>query len=98
MKKIIEEKARMLTFDKFVQEAVLGKIASDIYNEAKKIAPMRHVGIRKSKLLSRPGPQAERAEDYPEAEVEKASEKAESEAEEAGGTAEQSAEEKSEQS
>jgi len=32
----------------------LGKIASDIYNEAKKIAPLRHVGIRKSKLLSKP--------------------------------------------
>jgi len=31
---------------------VLGKIASDIYNEAKKIAPLRHVGVRKSKLLN----------------------------------------------
>ncbi len=54
MKKIIEEKAKSLTFDQFVQEAVLGKIASDIYNEAKKIAPLRHVGVRKSKLLSKP--------------------------------------------
>lgn len=54
MKKIIEEKASSLTYEQFVQEAVLGKIASDIYNEAKKIAPLRHVGIRKSKLLSRP--------------------------------------------
>ncbi|MEM2273275.1 MAG: 30S ribosomal protein S3ae, partial [Candidatus Bathyarchaeia archaeon] len=32
MKKIIEEKAKTLTFEQFVQEAVLGKIASDIYN------------------------------------------------------------------
>ena len=54
MKKIVEEKARALTFDQFVQELVLGKIASDIYNEAKKIAPLRHVGIRKSKLTSQP--------------------------------------------
>ena len=54
MKKIIEEKARTLTFDQFVQELVLGKIASDIYNEAKKIAPLRHVGIRKSKLTLQP--------------------------------------------
>lgn len=54
MKRIVEEKAKVLNFDQFVQEAVLGKIASDIYNEAKKIAPLRHVGIRKSKLLSRP--------------------------------------------
>jgi small subunit ribosomal protein S3Ae len=54
MKKIIEEKAEILTFDQFVQEAVLGKIASDIYNEAKKIAPLRHVGIRKTKLTFQP--------------------------------------------
>ncbi|RJS80359.1 30S ribosomal protein S3ae [Candidatus Bathyarchaeota archaeon] len=54
MKEVIERKANELNFDQFVQEAVLGKIASDIYNEAKKIAPLRHVGIRKSKLLSKP--------------------------------------------
>ena len=54
MKEVIEEKAGTLTFDQFVQEVVLGKIASDIYSEAKKITPLRHVGIRKSKLLSRP--------------------------------------------
>jgi len=60
MKRIIEEKAASLTFNQFVQEAVLGKIASDIYNEAKKIVPLRHVGIRKSRLLSRPAVEAER--------------------------------------
>lgn len=54
MKKIIEAKAAELTFDQFVQEIVLGKIASDIYNEAKKIVPLRHVGVRKSKLIVRP--------------------------------------------
>ena len=54
MKKIVEEKAGALTFDQFVQELVLGKIASDIYNEAKKVAPLRHVGIRKSKLTLQP--------------------------------------------
>jgi len=55
MKRTVEEKSKALTFDQFVQEVVLGKIASDIYNEAKKVAPMRHVGIRKSKLVSQPG-------------------------------------------
>jgi len=55
MKRIVEEKARELTFDQYVQEVVLGKIASDIYNEAKKIAPLRHMGIRKSKLIAQPG-------------------------------------------
>jgi len=54
MKRIVEEKAKALTFDQLVQEVVLGKIASDIYNEAKKVAPMRHVGIRKSKLVAQP--------------------------------------------
>ncbi|MEM3575349.1 MAG: hypothetical protein QXQ76_06380 [Candidatus Bathyarchaeia archaeon] len=33
---------------------VLGKVASDIYNKAKKIIPLRHVGVRKSKLLAMP--------------------------------------------
>jgi small subunit ribosomal protein S3Ae len=54
MRRILHEKAEALFFDQFVQEAVLGKIASDIYNEAKKIIPLRHTGIRKSKLLSYP--------------------------------------------
>jgi small subunit ribosomal protein S3Ae len=54
MKKIVEGKAKELTFDQYVQEMVLGKIASDIYNEAKKVTPLRHVGIRKSKLVAQP--------------------------------------------
>jgi len=54
MRQIVAKKASELTFDQFVQEMVLGKIASDIYNEAKKISPLRHVGIRKSKLTEQP--------------------------------------------
>jgi len=62
MEKIIKEKASALTLDQFAQEMVLGKIASDIYNEAKKIAPLRHVGIRKSKLVTQlPQPQLQKA-------------------------------------
>jgi len=57
MKKIIKEKAANLTIDQFAQEMVLGKIASDIYNEAKKIAPLRHVGVRNSKLVMQLAPQ-----------------------------------------
>jgi small subunit ribosomal protein S3Ae len=59
---IVEEKAKNLNFDQFVQEAVLGKIASDIYNEAKKIIPIRHIGMRKSKLLAYPGEKLEKKE------------------------------------
>jgi small subunit ribosomal protein S3Ae len=54
MRRNVEEKASSLTFDQFVQELVLGKIASEIYNQAKKISPLRHVGIRKSKLTLQP--------------------------------------------
>lgn len=54
IREIVAEKAASLFFEQFVQEAVLGKIASDIYNEAKKIIPLRHVGIRKSKLITYP--------------------------------------------
>jgi small subunit ribosomal protein S3Ae len=58
MAKTIDEKAAVLTLDQFVQEMVLGKIASDVYNKAKKVAPLRHVGIRKSKLIAQPAAQA----------------------------------------
>jgi small subunit ribosomal protein S3Ae len=54
MDKTIHEKANALSLDQFVQEMVLGKIASDIYNQAKEVAPLRHVGIRKSKLIAQP--------------------------------------------
>jgi small subunit ribosomal protein S3Ae len=54
MEKTVKEKAAALTLDQFVQEMVLGKIASDVYNEAKKVAPLRHVGIRKSKMIAQP--------------------------------------------
>ena len=54
MEKTIKQKSAALNLDQFVQEMVLGKIASDIYNEAKRVAPLRHVGIRKSKLVAQP--------------------------------------------
>jgi small subunit ribosomal protein S3Ae len=54
MEETVNEKAASLNLDSFVQEMVLGKIASDVYNKAKKVAPLRHVGIRKSKLVAQP--------------------------------------------
>ena len=54
MSKIVKDKASNLNFDQFVQELVLGKIASDIYNKSKMISPLRHVGVRKSKLTFQP--------------------------------------------
>ena len=54
MRQIVDEKATALNYDQLSQEVVLGKLGSDIYNLSKKIAPLRHVGVRKSKLLSIP--------------------------------------------
>jgi small subunit ribosomal protein S3Ae len=54
MSKIVEEKAATLEFGQIVHEMVLGKLASDVYNEARKIVALRHVGVRKSELLAMP--------------------------------------------
>jgi small subunit ribosomal protein S3Ae len=80
MDRIVKEKAAALTLDQFVQEMVLGKIASDIYNEAKKVAPLRHVGIRKSKLVFSPtaGKTKLQPETQPEPELEEEEEEVES--------------------
>ena len=73
MQRIIGEKTSALMLDSFVQEMVLGKIASDVYNEAKKVAPLRHVGIRKSKLVGQPAQSAQPVQEkVPEPEVEAA--------------------------
>ncbi len=52
--KIIGERAAALAYDQFVQETVLQKLASDVYNEARKVTRLRHVGVRKTKLIERP--------------------------------------------
>lgn len=54
MRNKVRDKSEQLNFDQFIQEVVLGKVASEIYNEGKSICPLRHVGIRKSKLISMP--------------------------------------------
>jgi small subunit ribosomal protein S3Ae len=43
-----------LTVDQFVQEVTLGKMGADLLAEAKKIASLRHIGIKKTKLISTP--------------------------------------------
>ena len=54
MRDSVEERSKALNYDELSHEMVLGKLGSDIYNLAKKIAPLRHVGVRKSKLLALP--------------------------------------------
>jgi small subunit ribosomal protein S3Ae len=63
MDAVIREKAASMNYEGFVQELVLQKVASDVYNEAKKVTHLRHVGVRKSKLISRPEPK--KAESLP---------------------------------
>jgi len=63
MDAVIKDRAASLTYEQFAQELVLQKVASDVYNEAKKVTHLRHVGVRKSKLISRPEPR--KAEQLP---------------------------------
>jgi small subunit ribosomal protein S3Ae len=54
MQKVVDEKAQTLDYGQIVHEMVLGKLASDVYNEARKVTSLRHVGVRKSELLQIP--------------------------------------------
>jgi len=63
--RVLAGKAASLTYNQFTQEAVLGKIASDIYNEAKKVTHLRHVGVSKTKLVKRPAVPIEEAVSSP---------------------------------
>ena len=51
MRRTIGEKAATLGYDQLCHEMILGIFGSEVYNLAKKISPLRHVGVRKSKLL-----------------------------------------------
>jgi small subunit ribosomal protein S3Ae len=54
MRAVVEDKAKTLEFGQIVHEMVLGKLASDVYNEARKVTSLRHVGVRKSELIAMP--------------------------------------------
>lgn len=54
MKQVAEEAASNLDFGQFAQEVVLGKTASDMYNLAKRICLLRHIGVIKTKVLRVP--------------------------------------------
>ncbi len=52
MFEIIDEKAKDLTFDEFIQQSVLGNIAAEIEVRAKKIYPLKKAEVRKIKVLT----------------------------------------------
>jgi small subunit ribosomal protein S3Ae len=51
---VLERKSGDLDHDSFIKEMLFEKVASEIYKSARKICPLRHVGILKVKLLSVP--------------------------------------------
>ena len=54
MKKILSDRIPQLSLNDFVKDVTMGKIGSDLMDTTKKIALIRHVGIRKTKLISSP--------------------------------------------
>jgi small subunit ribosomal protein S3Ae len=54
MRSVVEEKSKTLTYDQLAHEMVLGKLASDVYSQAKNVTALRHVGVRKSELITAP--------------------------------------------
>jgi len=54
MRRVLADRARESGYGQFAHEVVTGKMAQEIYNLTKKITHLRHVGIRKSRLLAMP--------------------------------------------
>jgi len=51
---ILSKKASESTFDEFVQDVIFGKLSNDIFENAKKIYPLRKVEVEKTKVLKVP--------------------------------------------
>lgn len=49
--KIISEKAQSMIYEQFAQEAVKQTLSRELYDACKEIAKIRHLGIRKIKLI-----------------------------------------------
>lgn len=49
--RILSKKVPSMTYDQLIHEILLGNLSSELLKEAKKITPIRHLGIRKTKLL-----------------------------------------------
>lgn len=58
MEDVISKKNDQLLYDELVQQLVLGKIASEIYNAAKSVYPLRKIEVRKSEVVVIGSPQA----------------------------------------
>lgn len=54
IEKVIRTHAKKHTFDELVTKVILGDLAGEVYEEVKKIIPIRECEIRKSKVLKGP--------------------------------------------
>ncbi|HEU5119822.1 MAG TPA: 30S ribosomal protein S3ae [Candidatus Nitrosocosmicus sp.] len=54
MDRLLREKIPTLSLNDFVKDVTMGKMGVEMMEEAKKIAIIRHVGVRKTKLISSP--------------------------------------------
>jgi small subunit ribosomal protein S3Ae len=52
--KVLADRISKMTSDQFAQEVTMGKLASDVMAEVKKITIIRHLGIKKTTLISTP--------------------------------------------
>ena len=52
--KFLTEKVSQLTVDQFIQEITIGSLSKDLLAEAKKVGFIRHIGFKKSRLVSTP--------------------------------------------
>ncbi len=51
---LLSAKIPQLTVEQFIEDATKGKLSMDLLAACKKVASLRHVGIKKSKLISTP--------------------------------------------
>jgi small subunit ribosomal protein S3Ae len=52
--RVLADRISKITVDQFAQEVTMGKMASEVMAETKKITVLRHLGVKKTKLISTP--------------------------------------------
>jgi hypothetical protein len=50
----LQERLPKLTVDEFIKEVPLGNLNNDLLEAVKKLTPLRHIGIKKTKLILTP--------------------------------------------
>ena len=51
---VLSKRASKSPFDKFIKDIVSGKIATEIYKQAKKVHPVQNVDVWKSRVVNLP--------------------------------------------